>query len=106
VKRYIVSADARADLDEIWDYIAGRSSAETASMFLWRFYDAFASLAQSPSAGVAVPGLGEDSARKFPMGNYLIYYRPMRGKVMIWRVLHGKRIQLRALRSHPRRPRV
>ncbi len=98
MKRYVVSTDARADLDEIWDYIAARSSAETASTFLWRFHDTFASLAQSPSAGVVVPGFGEDPVRKFPMGNYLIYYRPMRGKVMIWRVLHGKRIQLRVLR--------
>jgi toxin ParE1/3/4 len=106
VKRYIVSADARADLDEIWDYIVGRSSAETASTFFWRLYDSFASLAQSPSAGVAVPGLGKDSARKFPVGNYLIYYRPMRGKVMVWRVLHGKRVQLRALRGHPLRLRA
>lgn len=106
MKRYVVSADARADLDELWDYIVGRSSAETAATILWRLYDSFASLAQSPSAGVAVPGLGEDSARKFPVGNYLIYYRPLREKVMIWRVLHGKRIQLRELQSHPRRPRV
>jgi plasmid stabilization system protein ParE len=46
------------------------------------------------------------SVRKFPVGNYLIYYRPMRAKVMILRVVHGKRIQLRALQSHPRRPRA
>ena len=104
MRRYIVSADARADLDEIWDYIASRSSAETASTFLWRFYDTFATLARSPSAGVAAPGLGEDSARKFPIGNYLIYYRPIRGKVMIWRVLHGNRVQLRALRTDPGGP--
>jgi len=105
LKRYIVSADARADLDEIWDYIAGRSSGETASTFFWRLYISFTSLAQSPSAGVVVPGLGEESVRKFPVGNYLIYYRPMRAKVMILRVVHGKRIQLRALQSDPRRPR-
>lgn len=102
MKRYVVSADARADLDEIWDYIASRSSAETATTFLWRFYDAFTSLAQSPSTGMAVPSLVEESVRKFPMGNYLIYYRPMRGKVTIWRVLHGKRVQLRVLRERAR----
>ena len=99
MKRYVVSADARADVDEIWDDIAGRSSAETATNFLWRFYEAFASLAQSPSAGMVVSGLVDESVRKFPMGNYLIYYRPIRGKVIIWRVLHGKRVQFRALRE-------
>ena len=104
MKRYVVSADARAGLDGVWDYIAGRSSTETASVFLWRFHDAFAFLAQNRYAGVAVPGLDEDSVRKFPLGNYLIYYRPIRGKVVIWRVLHGKRVQSRALRANPRRP--
>jgi len=103
VKRFIVSANARADLDGIWDYIAERSSAETASTFLWQFHELFASLAQSPSAGVIVQGL-EGPIRKFPMGNYLIYYRASRGRVTIWRVLHGRRIQIQALRGRPSGP--
>jgi plasmid stabilization system protein ParE len=34
--------------------------------------------------------------RKFPMGNYLIYYRALPGKIPIARVLHRKRIQRKA----------
>jgi plasmid stabilization system protein ParE len=34
------------------------------------------------------------------VGNYLVYYRPGRGRVEILRVLHGKRVQKRALRDH------
>jgi toxin ParE1/3/4 len=90
---------ARADLDGIWDYIAGRSSAETATGFIWKFYEIFASIASSPAAGVAAPDLLREGARKFPMGNYLVYYKPKRGRVEILRVLHGKRVQRRALRK-------
>ena len=100
MKRYVVSPLARADLDGIWDYIAERSSAETATEFMWKFYQSFASIASSPAAGVAVPDLLAEGARKFPVGNYLVYYRPRRGRVEILRVLHGKRVQKRALRDH------
>jgi toxin ParE1/3/4 len=99
VKAFRISADARGDLDGIWEYIAGRSSAETASKFISQFYDLFRSLATSPSAGVSVPAFEGGGVRKFPMGNYLIYYRAARGKVTIWRVLHGKRMQFRLLRG-------
>lgn len=75
MKAFRVLADARRGLDGIWE------------------------LASSPSAGVSVPGFEGEGTRKFPMGNYLIYYRAARGKVTIWRVLHGKRIQFRLLRG-------
>jgi toxin ParE1/3/4 len=99
VRRYRLSQGARADLDRIWDFIAERSSAEVASEFIWKFYDTFASIGSSPAAGVAIPELLAEGARKFPMGNYLIYYRSKRGMVEILRVLHGKRLQKRALRG-------
>jgi toxin ParE1/3/4 len=100
VKRYIVSRDATVDLDSIWDYIAERAGAETATEYLWKFYETFRSIASSPRAGVNVPDLPRD-VRKFPMGNYLIYYRALPGKILIARVLHGKRVQKKALRRGP-----
>ena len=97
--RYRSSQTARADLDSIWDYIAERNSAEFASEFIWKFYDTFASIGSSPPAGVSIPELLGESARRFPLGNYLIYYRSKRGKVEILRVLNGKRLQTSALRK-------
>jgi hypothetical protein len=35
VNRYIVSTEARADLDGIWDYIADRASIDTAEEFIY-----------------------------------------------------------------------
>ncbi len=106
MRGYVVSPEARADLDSVWDYIAERISAETANEFLLRFYETFASIASSPAAGVVVPGFLPEGTRKFPMGQYLIYYRSRRGGIRISRVLHGKRVQQRAwrLKPTPRKP--
>ncbi|MGA2730350.1 MAG: type II toxin-antitoxin system RelE/ParE family toxin [Terracidiphilus sp.] len=68
MRRCVVSADASADLDSIWDYIAERAGAETATGFIWRLYEAFASIASSPRAGVSMPDLPPGDVRKFPMG--------------------------------------
>ena len=68
MKRYVVSPEATADLDSIWDYIAERASAQTATDFLWRFYETFTSIASSPRAGVNMPDLPPGDVRKFPMG--------------------------------------
>lgn len=99
MKRYVVSPEARADLDGIWDYIAERAGIDTAEEFIWKVHEMFSSLASSPAAGVSVPDLASGEVRKFPMGNYLIYYRPLRGKILIARILHGKRLQRRAFLS-------
>ena len=40
-----------------------------------------------------MPDLPPGDVRKFPMGNYLIYYRALPGRIIIARVLHGKRLQ-------------
>ena len=36
------------------------------------------------------------------MGNYLIYYRALPGKIVIARVLHGKRAQKKAFLKKPK----
>jgi plasmid stabilization system protein ParE len=43
-----------------------------------------------------MPDLPPGDVRKFPMGNYLIYYRSLAGKIVIARVLHGKQVQRKA----------
>jgi len=63
----------------------------------------YGTIASSPRAGVDMPDLPPGDVRKFPMGNYLIYYRALPGKILIARVLHGKRIQRRAFLKKPRK---
>jgi toxin ParE1/3/4 len=101
VKHYTVSVEARTDLDSIWDYIAEKSSAETATEFLWKFYASFQSIASSPSVGVAMPDFQPAGIRRFLMGKFLIYYLPGRGKISILRVVHGERLQIKAFKEPP-----
>ena len=102
MKQFILTSDSRADLDSIWVYVAERSSPETAAEFLCQIEDVFLSLAGNPSMGIRFPDAPNPDTRKFPMGNYLIYYQPKRGGVRIERVIHGKRQQFRALRHRPK----
>lgn len=50
-----------------------------------------------PLAGAMVSLTGMAGTRRFPIGNYLVYYRPVRGRILIWRVIHGSRRQSKAL---------
>jgi len=101
VKLYLISSEASADLDNMWDYFAMRASADVASGFIWKFYEVVSSIASSPRAGVNMPDLPPGDVRKFPMGNYMIYYRALPGRILIARVLHGKRVQRRAFLKKP-----
>jgi len=101
VKPYVVAPGASADLDSVWDYIAARAGPAIATDFVWRFHGAFRTIASSPRAGVTMPDLPPGDVRKFPMGNYLIYYRALPGKILIARVLHGKRGQRKAFLKKP-----
>lgn len=79
------SRDADFDLLEIWAHIAcHRLDAAD------RFDEVFQLLARSPLIGRSVdwllPGL-----RRFPVGEYLVFYVPADEGVRIVRVIHGAR---------------
>lgn len=87
---------ARADLDEIWTFVARQGGIAAADRLLDRIETAINALAGMPEAGLdrseVSPGL-----RSFPAGNYLIYYRVRaRVGIVILRVLHAKRDQFPA----------
>jgi toxin ParE1/3/4 len=81
---------AEADLLDIWRYIAQDNPAN-ADRMLDRIRDTLNRLAVMPFMGQArfdlAPGL-----RMFPVGRYLIFFRPIESGIDVIRVLHGKRI--------------
>jgi toxin ParE1/3/4 len=86
---YTVSALARADLDEIWSYIA-KDRPRAADRLIDRFHRTFLALASQPLMGERreelAPGL-----RGFSCGNYLLLYRPEKRGIDVARVIHGAR---------------
>lgn len=86
---YRFSRNAQADLGTIWDHIAIQNGApEAADRLLVRFYEEFRLLGSHPLMGCIRKEFGRD-LRSIPVGDYLIFYRPLKSGVEIVRVLHG-----------------
>jgi toxin ParE1/3/4 len=83
------TATSRKDYAAIWDYVAA-DNPDAADALLRSFDAALQMLSDHPHAGPRRPEL-RPRLRSFPVGNYLIIYRPMRGGVELLRVLHGAR---------------
>ncbi len=77
------------DLDGILEYIA-RDKPLAAIAFVETLREKCRTLARFPLLGAAREGL-ISGLRIFPVGNYVIYYRPENDIVRIERVLHGAR---------------
>lgn len=86
---YKITPAAEEDIESIGDYIAQDNPARAVT-FIQEFHETFSQLAQMPQSSPRRPRLGPD-IRMRPVGNYLIYYRPIAEGVEIVRVLHAAR---------------
>ncbi len=77
------------DLRQIWLYVAERNLT-AADRLIDRFERTLRSLARNPLIGESVPQY-RPGLRRFTVGNYVLYYEPIRGGVRLVRVLHGAR---------------
>jgi toxin ParE1/3/4 len=86
-----VSPCARADLDEIWRYIAEESGdPDIARRAVAALTDRFYILSEHPRMGRIRHDLGP-GLRSHPVRNHLIFYRLAGNDIVIVRVLHGRR---------------
>ena len=86
----ILLQSAEIDLSDIWRYVA-RDSPESASRLVNHMRMVCGTtLASNPFIGRTRSDLAPD-LRSFPVGSYLIFYRPIQSGVEIVRVLHGSR---------------
>jgi toxin ParE1/3/4 len=77
-------------------YIAQEGGLEAADRVIGAIVARFPVLAGMPDAGRERDEIGP-GVRAFPVGKYVIYYRPApRGGILISRVIHGTRDQLKA----------
>lgn len=84
-----VSPQAHEDLEAIWNYVA-RQSPRAADRLVERIAGRYQLLADAPETGGSCEQYGT-GLRQFPVGNYVIFYKPLPGGIEIVRVLHGAR---------------
>jgi toxin ParE1/3/4 len=90
------SATSWRDYGQIWDHVAAANPA-AADELLRQFDAAIALLSDHPRAGPLRPEL-RPRLRSYPVGNYLIFYYPIRGGIELARVIHGARDLLRVFK--------
>ncbi len=87
--RVVFALVAEQDLDEIEAHVA-EDNPTAAEGLVDSFQEKCTLLATHPEMGRARPELGKN-LRSFPVGNYLIVYRPMSDGIEVARVLSGAR---------------
>lgn len=85
----VITPRARADLLEIWLYMASNNRS-AADRLLARFEEILETLAQHTMIGRTREELAPD-LRSFPVGNNIIYYRPSENGIEVIRVLNTSR---------------
>ena len=83
------TATSRRDFREIWAFIAVHNPT-AADNLLRRLDAALDFLSEHPRAGPLRPEL-RPRLRSYPVGSYIIFYRPTRYGIELTRVLHGAR---------------
>lgn len=71
---YVLGQDAEADLDDIWEYIAG-GSLDAADRWIGKLFDAFEALSKTPGIGHKRDDLTRHAVLFWPLGAYIIVYR-------------------------------
>ena|SRR5688572_5693105 len=104
MSRYAFHPEAFADLDEIWEYIAG-DNIDAADRVLADIHSTLTALAASPRIGHRRPDLTERPLRFHVARNeYLVAYAPDVKPLWIVAVLHGRRsprLMAAVLRDRP-----
>lgn len=100
---YALTPLARADILDIWSYIA-HDSEDAANRVEQAIYDACAFVAESPLRGhsreeVTTRPLRFWTLLRYP--NYTVVYRPETVPLQVVAVLHGKRNLRRILKQRP-----
>ena len=76
------------DLKSIYHFIAD-DSVRAADAWLKRIEDTFDMLAETPLGGRAREDLAAN-LRSFPVGRYIIFYKPVSDGVVVVRVMNGR----------------
>lgn len=85
-----LAPEAKTDLVELWFYVAGERSIETADRLVDSITARFLLLSTHPHVGRRRDDL-RTGIHSFPVGNYVVLYRIEGDDVVIQRVVRGSR---------------
>lgn len=88
--KVVLTAEAEHDLETIGDYIA-RGDPAAAIRFIRAIRKRCLALTDFPERFPLVPRYEAGGVRRLVMGNYLIFYRAERDRVIVLHILHGAR---------------
>jgi len=80
----------RRDYRDIWNYIDEQGNPDAGSALLKEFDEKLAVLSEHPYVGAARPDLRK-RLRSIPVGNYMIFYKPILGGIQLVRVIDCSR---------------
>jgi toxin ParE1/3/4 len=90
--RIRVAPQARADLDEIWLYIARESGNHAiATRVVGSITDKFGLFSKFPNIGRSLESDLRPNVRTFPVNSYVIFYSVRPGEIRILRIIHASR---------------
>jgi len=89
--RFILSAPASQDLDDILTYVLEQSGPNRAQHVVEHLREAFQKLADRPGLGHQREDLADLPVLFWPVWSYLVVYKPDTKPLEIVRVLHGAR---------------
>lgn len=89
MSRFRVLSRAQADLKDIREWIEQDNPPRAAS-FVAELVEHFGRLAEQPLIGRSRQEMGA-GVRSMPHGDFVIFYRPTRTGISVYRVIHGRR---------------
>lgn len=89
--KVIVSETARRDLSDILEYIS-LDSPRLAKKMIQKLLKDLKKLPSHPRSGRVIPEIGDSCLREIIVTPYRLMYRLEEGKLILLRVLHGKRL--------------
>jgi len=87
---YAFHPEAFADLNEIWEFVAG-DSLDAADRLIQDIYNAIQSLVPTPHKGHRRSDLTSQPLRFWRVHSYLIAYAPEEHPLLVIAILHGRR---------------
>jgi len=91
MKPFFLSADARRDVDGIWNYLIEHATPAVADRIMNNIYKAIQKLADNPQLGHFRPDLTSAPVRFYLVYSYYIIYHAEVTPLGIVRVLHSAR---------------